>query len=183
MGNNSFMNRRPSRKKRHGFTLVELMVVITIIGIVALIAIPNFASMQRRARIRSATQQIAQHFKMIRERALSSSGTYQFSFPDQYHYRLHRPDGSMKDFRLGGSTGGKVHFGGVGVAGQPPEASMAAPGAGGIDFPGGILIIDARGGATSGVAYVTDGRDNYAIGINRLGKIAIYEYSGGAWNP
>jgi prepilin-type N-terminal cleavage/methylation domain-containing protein len=37
-------------RRENGFTLVELMIVVCIIGILASIAIPNFISMQRRAK-------------------------------------------------------------------------------------------------------------------------------------
>ena len=45
------MGKKMTRMKQQGFTLIELVVVITILGILAGIALPKFAAMQTHARI------------------------------------------------------------------------------------------------------------------------------------
>ena len=47
------MKLKRQNKKKKGFTLIELIIVIAIIAILAAIAIPNFLSIQRKARVKA----------------------------------------------------------------------------------------------------------------------------------
>lgn len=66
--------------KSYGFTLIELIVVIGIIGILATFAIPKFESTVDNFKLSIACEQIAKHILLARERAVSESKTIRIVF-------------------------------------------------------------------------------------------------------
>ena len=174
------MLEKKSSSPSKGFTIIELMVAIAIIGIMMSVAIPNFVALQQRQRIRAAAVEIAQDFRQIRERALAMSQEFQVTSPNPHEYQIAHPSGRVSVYKLGHTSGGNLAFGTTNAAGAPPEDPDGVVGA--FDFPLGILFFESRGGATRGVAYITDGHQDYAIGINSIGKIHVYKYDNGVWN-
>ncbi|HWF62070.1 MAG TPA: GspH/FimT family pseudopilin [Nitrospira sp.] len=57
--------------KQEGKTLTELMVVLTIIGIVATMAVPNYSVSTSRSQIRCTTEEIASELRLARQLAMT----------------------------------------------------------------------------------------------------------------
>ena len=64
-----------AKKNNKGFTLVELMIVVAIIGILAAIAIPQFSAYRAKA-FNSAAQSDLKNFKTAMEASLADNQAY-----------------------------------------------------------------------------------------------------------
>lgn len=67
-------------KKQHGFTLIELMIVVAIVGILSAIAYPSYAEYIRRGHRADARAGLLQAQQWL-ERASTATGVYPTSLP------------------------------------------------------------------------------------------------------
>lgn len=82
-----------------GFTLIELMIVIAIIGILATIAVPQFISYRKQANDRAALSQV-KDMATAEEAYFSANNTYTTSLTDLETYGFKRMVGVSRTREL-----------------------------------------------------------------------------------
>lgn len=79
-GRVSSTGRRPCAVSRPAFSLLELVIVVAILGVIAVIAVPRFASASARHRADTAARRVQADIEIVRQRAIATSGPWRMVF-------------------------------------------------------------------------------------------------------
>ncbi len=173
------------KKSSKGFSLLELMIVVAIIGIMALVTAPNLVSGLPTYRIKSAVRDCASALRSARSTAIKDKRNVVVSFNDAKNIfvvdgRKLPVDGSFPD-RYGSGVGFGDGEATTGVNGEsiPSDA---------IGFNQNRFSFTSRGmadfgaGDMNGAVYFTNNRDDaYAVTVNAAGAVAVRRWRGNDW--
>jgi len=183
--------------KNRGFTLVELVLVMAVIGILAAVGIPNFLNWLPNMRVRAAARDIYSNMQHIRSEAVKNNQDRAIVFNTANNtYSLCSLPGADNDWStLADNTIIRtidltLSNSGIGYGhGSIPQGNSATtlPG----NFPNddvsyqnnNTLIFNSRGTCNPGYVYVQNGNNTViAVGTQISGTVIMRRYiGGGTW--
>lgn len=160
-----------------GHTLIELMVVLSLIGILAGLAFANPSSNVSHYNLRYAAQQLASDLRHIRQKAISEGVSDKVRFtPDSRQYHL--PGMGER------SLPSHIRFGARPSVPHLPEAGSMPPD--GVSFSQNGVTFQPNGTiqGVGGAIYLTNDpnrQETVAVTVNVTGRVKIYRWSGAEW--
>lgn len=187
-------------KRQQGITLIETVVALTIVGVIALCAVPSFAAYRRQSSVLAAAHEMRTLLREIRSRAIAHGGYSGVKFvktANNWTYTLY-DDGNANGIYNADITKGidKRYFGPAVVMPsfrtasisllpktiRDPDGAKLSPADNALQFGNStICSFSDQGGGTPGTIYISDGINNlYCVRVfGATGRIRILRYDSG----
>jgi len=181
------------KKGTEGFTTVELLVSVAVMGIMAAVAIPNFTQWLPKARVNGAARQLYTELQLAKMRAVSENNNYVVVF-DKNNNSYSIYDDQDNDGPDNDELVKTVHIGqtysGIGfgyVAGNDPYGSPIADEVGFSGSPPAVTFVPTGLADKSGTVYLmpsgdTSGDRQRAVSVLVTGRVKVHSKTGANWN-
>jgi len=146
--------------KTKGFTLVELMIVIAIMGILAAIAAPNFRNYMAQRRLNGAARGLYGDLTATRTQAVSMNNWVALNIDNDHQYTMFHDDNKNGTVDTGESITTKdLH---------PTYHDVLFS-----TSPGTVIVFYPNGTGSTGTLGLTGSTGSKSITISRAGRIKI----------
>jgi prepilin-type N-terminal cleavage/methylation domain-containing protein len=179
------------KKNSSGFTVLEMLMVVTIVGIMGTVAIPGFMNLSPRMSLKDATRDIVNDMQIARTSALRDrqSWAIQFNPGDNGSYTVLSDDGADDIWNTADDTVyrtinlsnyiGISYGNSYGV--RPDEPNPGATD--GVSFNNDRIVFNSDGTSVSGSVYLNNTKgDTFAVGcLSAAGRIKTWHNYGSGW--
>ena len=176
-------------RKKSGFTLTELVIVIVVLGILTAVGVPNFLSWLPKYRLKSAARDLYSNLQLAKLSAIKNNADWAIVFNkavDQYQVCSGRgPDNSwgggdnivIKTVVLNNYGSGVAY--GHGNAGSAIGSTFGDE----ITFTNNVAVMNSRGTGNAGYVYLgnSSAATSYGVGARSSGVIIIRRWNGANW--